>query len=158
MNRHKIFAHGSYVGNTGYNQHTRDFFRALSEYNDIKVRNFTVGDSWKGYSLTPHDEEKYFNETDRKLLYQQILWENNRSSRGNYPIYPEKSKEWEHDLNIVLCETNHYIFYDEYVGPKIGYNVCETTLQPQQFFNKLLEFDQMWVPSKWQKDCMIAQG
>ena len=64
----KIYGHGSYVGNTGYNQHTRDFFRHLSEYTQIKFRNFTIGNTWKGYNLTPHDNEPYFNETDRKIL------------------------------------------------------------------------------------------
>jgi autotransporter strand-loop-strand O-heptosyltransferase len=157
MERPKIYVHGSYVGNTGYNQHTRDFFRALTKHADIKVRNFTIGNSWKGYNLTPHDEETYFNETDRKILYQQILWEGD-GKRGNYPIYPSLEKEFEHDLNIVLCETNHYLFYDKYDGPKIAYNVWETTLQPEQYFNKLLEFDEMWVPSKWQMECMIKQG
>jgi hypothetical protein len=28
----KIFAHGSYIGNTGYNNHTREFFRHLSKH------------------------------------------------------------------------------------------------------------------------------
>jgi autotransporter strand-loop-strand O-heptosyltransferase len=158
MENPKIFAHGSYVGNTGYNQHTRDFFRELSKHFDIKVRNFTVGNSWTGYSENPHDEEKYFTDVDKKLLYQQILWQDNRQSRGDYPIYPDKSKEWQHDINIVLCETNHYIFYDNYDGPKIAYNVWESTLQPEHFFNKLKEFDELWVPSKWQKDCTVAQG
>jgi autotransporter strand-loop-strand O-heptosyltransferase len=157
MDRPKIYAHGSYVGNTGYNQHTRDFFRALTKHADIKVRNFTIGNSWKGYNLTPHDEETYFNEVDKSILYQQILWEGD-GKRGNYPIYPSKEKEFEHDLNIVLCETNHHLFYDTYSGPKIAYNVWETTLQPEQYFNKLLEFHEMWVPSKWQRDCMIKQG
>jgi autotransporter strand-loop-strand O-heptosyltransferase len=157
MEKPKIYAHGSYVGNTGYNQHTRDFFRALTKYADIKIRNYTIGSSWNQYNLTPHDNEPYFNDTDRKILYQQILWEG-EGKRGNYPIYPSKEKEFQHDLNIVLCETNHHLFYDSYDGPKIAYNVWETTLQPQQYFNKLLEFDEMWVPSKWQRDCMIKQG
>ena len=45
-----------------------------------------------------------------------------------------------------------------YEGPKIAYNVWESTLQPQGYFNKLKEFDEIWVPSKWQRDCTIAQG
>ena len=155
----KIYAHGSYVGNTGYNQHTRDFFRHLSKHAKIKLRNFTIGNSWKGYNLTPHDGEPYFNDTDREILYEQILWDNKgEGKRSNYKIYPHESKGFDQDLNIVLCETNHHIFYDEYEGPKIGYNVWESTLQPQGYFNKLLEFDELWVPSKWQKDCTIAQG
>jgi len=155
----KIYAHGSYVGNTGYNQHTRDFFRHLSKHAKIKFRNFTVGNSWKGYNLEPHNEEPYFNQTDRELLYEQVLWDDAaRGKRSNYKIYPDESKEFEQDLNIVLCETNHNLFYDEYEGPKIAYNVWESTLQPQGYFNKLLEFDELWVPSEWQKDCTVKQG
>jgi autotransporter strand-loop-strand O-heptosyltransferase len=157
MNRPKIYAHGSYVGDTGYNQHTRDFFRHLDKHADIKVRNFTVGKSWNGYNENAHDNELYFNSTDKKLLYKQILW-NTDKTRSDYPLYPHKSKEFIPDLNIVLCETNHHLFYDNYNGPKIAYNVWESTLQPQQYFNKLKEFDEMWVPSKWQRDCTIAQG
>lgn len=157
MNNPKIYAHGSYVGDTGYNQHTRDFFRHLDKHANIKVRNFTVGRSWNGYNETAHDNEHYFNETDKKLLYKQVLW-NNDKSRSDYPLYPDKSKEFTPDVNIVLCETNHHLFYDHYDGPKIAYNVWESTLQPEGYFNKLKDFDEMWVPSKWQRDCTIAQG
>ena len=157
MKRPKIYAHGSYIGNTGFNQHTRDFFRALNKYADIKVRNFTIGNTWKNYSLEPHNEEPYFNDIDKKLLYEQILWEND-GRRKNYPIYPDKSKEFTPDVNIVLCETNHYLYYDGYEGPMIAYNVWESTLQPEQYFNKLLEYDELWVPSKWQRDVTIKQG
>ena len=153
----KIFAHGSYIGNTGYNQHTRDFFRHLSKHTQIKVRNFTVGSTWKEMSSEPHNNESYFNDTDRKLLYEQVLW-NSDKTRGNNKIYEDPSKEFLPDVNIVLCETNHHLFYDEYYGPKIAYNVWESTLQPEQYFNKLKEFDELWVPSKWQRDCTIAQG
>ena len=153
----KIFGHGSYIGDTGYNHHTRDFFRHLSNHTQIKFRNFTVGKSWEGISKEPHSKEPYFNETDRKILYEQILW-NNDKSRDNHKIYPDPSKEFVPDVNIVLCETNHHLFYDEYNGPKIAYNVWESTLQPQHYFNKLQEFDEMWVPSKWQRDMTIAQG
>ena len=153
----KIYGHGSYVGNTGYNQHTRDFFRHLSKHAQIKFRNFTVGNSWKGMSSEPHNDEPYFNEVDRKILYEQILW-NTDKTRGNHKMYVGPSKEFVADVNIVLCETNHHLFYDNYLGPKIAYNVWESTLQPQQYFNKLQEFDEMWVPSKWQRDVTIAQG
>ena len=154
----KIFGHGSYIGNTGYNHHTRDFFRHLSNHSEIKFRNFTVGNSWEGYNnQTPHDNEPYINNIDRKLLYQQILWDED-GKRNNFPIYPDPSKEFFPDVNIVLCETNHHLFYDNYYGPKIAYNVWESTLQPEGYFNKLKEFDELWVPSKWQRDCTIAQG
>ena len=157
MKKPKIYVHSSYIGTTGYNQHTRDFFRELSKHIQLKVRNFTIGKTWDGYNETPHDKESYINEVDKSILYEQILW-NNDGSRSNYKIYPDNSKEFRQDLNIILCETDHHLFYDDYKGPKIAYNVWETTLQPENFFNKLKEFDEMWVPSKWQRDVTIAQG
>ena len=144
-------------GNTGYNQHSRDFFRELSNYYSLKVRNFTIGSSWNGFNETPHNGEPYLNDTDKQLLFSQILW-NNDGSRSDYPIYPNETKNFFHNLNIVLCETDHHIFYDRYIGPKIAYNVWESTLQPQHFFDKLKEFDQLWVPSEWQRQCSINQG
>jgi autotransporter strand-loop-strand O-heptosyltransferase len=153
----KIYGHGSYIGNTGYNQHTRDFFRHLSKHAQIKFRNFTIGNSWEGMNEEPHNNEPYFNEIDREILYEQILWNSDRT-RGNHKMYVDPSKEFISDVNIILCETNHHLFYDNYLGPKIAYNVWESTLQPQQYFNKLQEFDEMWVPSKWQRDVTIAQG
>jgi autotransporter strand-loop-strand O-heptosyltransferase len=157
MNKPKLYIHGSYIGNTGYNQHTRDFFRELSKKLQLKVRNFTVGKTWDGYNETPHDKESYINEIDKSILYEQVLW-NNEGGRDNYKIYPNTSKEFTPDLNIVLCETNHHLFYDGYNGPKIAYNVWETTEQPEEFFNKLKDFDELWVPSKWQRDVTITQG
>jgi autotransporter strand-loop-strand O-heptosyltransferase len=153
----KIFGHGSYVGNTGYNQHTRDFFRHLSKHAQIKFRNFTVGSTWEGFNKTPHDNEPYINEVDKELLYEQILWNGDRT-RSNHKMYIDDSKEFSPDVNIVLSETNHHIFYDTYYGPKIAYNVWESTLQPSSYFEELKKFDEFWVPSKWQKECTIKQG
>lgn len=157
MNKPKVYVHGSYVGTTGYNQHTRDFFREVSKYLQLKVRNFTIGKTWNGLNETPHDNEPYLNDVDKSILYEQVLW-NNDKSRSNFKIYPDKSKEFTQDLNIVLCETDHHLFYDNYLGPKIAYNVWETTLQPEHFFNQLKTFDELWVPSKWQKEVTVAQG
>jgi hypothetical protein len=64
----------------------------MSEYSKIKVRNFTVGSTWNGYNLTPHDKEPYINDIDKKLLYQQVLW-NHDGSRGDYPIYENPEKD-----------------------------------------------------------------
>ena len=157
MKKPKIFLHGSYIGTTGYNQHTRDFVRHLSDLTDIKVRNFTIGNSWNGMSNTPHSNEYYFNEKDEKVLYEQILWNSDRS-RSNHKMYQDESKEFVPDVNIVLCETNHHLFYDNYNGPRIAYNVWESTLQPPQYFERLKYFDEFWVPSKWQKECTVKQG
>lgn len=157
MLKPKIYVHGSYIGTTGYNNHTRDFLRELSKYTEIKVRNFTVGKSWSGHSETCHDGETYLHEKDKSLLYKQVLWVGENKSE-DFPIYSSKEKEFTPDFNIVLNETNHYLFYKNYIGPKIAYNVWESTLQPESFFNKLKEFDELWVPSKWQKGCTIQQG
>ena len=135
MENTKIFLHGSYIGTTGYNQHTRDFVRHLSELTDIKVRNYTIGKTWTSFSNEPHNNEPYFNSTDRKVLYQQIL--NTPNGRENFKIYEDDYKDFRSDVDIVLCETNHHIFYDNYDGPRIAYNVWESTLQPIHFFNRL---------------------
>jgi len=153
----KLYVHGSYVGTTGYNNHTRDFFRELSKYIQLKVRNFTVGKSWDGYNETCHDGEKYLDDLDKSLLYKQRLFVRD-GEMEDFTIYPSSEKEFSPDINIVLNETNHYLFYQKYIGPKIAYNVWESTLQPEEFFNKLKEYDELWVPSKWQRDCTIAQG
>jgi autotransporter strand-loop-strand O-heptosyltransferase len=157
MNKLKIYLHGSYIGNTGFNNHTRDFSRELSKHVDIKVRNFTVGSTWAEQNDTPHDKEPYINNIDKKILYEQTLWVG-KDKREDFKIYPDPQKNFIHDFNIILSETNHHYFYDHYVGPKIGYTVWESTLLPEGFFNKLKEFDEIWTPSKWQKDCMVKQG
>ena len=157
MEQPKIYVHGSYIGTTGYNNHTRDFFRELSNYAKIKIRNFTVGNSWTGYNNNPHDGETYLTDLDKSMLYKQILHTQN-GNLEDFDIYSDESKNFKQDFNIVLSETNHHIFYQNYMGPKIAYNVWESTLQPSNFFEQLLKFDEIWVPSKWQRDCTINQG
>ena len=156
MKEPKVYAHASYVGTTGYNNHTRDFFRHLKKHIDLKVRNFTIGKNWDWPNDEPHKED-YINEVDKKLLVEQTLW-TGKDTRDNFPIYKKYPNEFQHNVNLVLEETNHHYFYDSYVGPKIAYNVWESTLQPEGFFNKLLEYDQLWFPSQWQADCTIDQG
>ena len=155
----KVLAHGSYIGKGGYNNHTRDFFRHLSKLIDVKVRNFTIGDDWAGNVDEPHNSEDYLNDTDKKILALQSLWEDqSKGLRHDHPIYSKYKNEFVHNVNIVLQETNHNYYWDDYTGPKIGYNVWESTEQPKKFFEKLLEYDQIWVPSQWQADCTIKQG
>lgn len=61
-------------------------------------------------------------------------------------------------INIILNTVNHPDFYKAYCGYKIAYIVWESTLLPPEFFKKLLEFDEVWVPSNWQRNLMIEQG
>jgi len=159
MSTPKVKAHCSYIGTTGYNHHSRDFFRKLSEKIDLKIRNFTIGKSWNWPNNEPHNGEPYINDVDKKLLEEQTLWTNQeKGERAEFSIYKDYLNEFEHNIDLVLNETGHHFFYDLYNKPKIAYNVWESTLQPPHFFDKLLEYDQIWVPSKWQADCTIKQG
>jgi len=153
----KVFAHGPYIGTTGYANHTREFFRHLSKLIPVKVRNFTIGKSWDGFNDEPHNGEPYIDDLDKTLLYEQTL-KNQYSKLEDHKLYSNYSNEFEHNVNIVLEETDHHYYYSSYKGPKIAYNVWESTLQPEHFFNKLKEYDQIWVPSKWQAECTIRQG
>ena len=139
-----IHAHTSYVGTTGYNRHAQKFFRKLNELVDVRIRNFTVSDNF-----TPTDE-------DKKMLVSHTLWDDDE--RKDYPFFSTYNFSDKNVINLVLNETHHYYFYDNYEGPKIAYNVWESTRQPSYFFDKLKEFDQVWVPTKWQRDCTIEQG
>jgi len=158
----KVYAHGSYIGTGGYNQHTRDFFRHLSKLVDVKVRNFTIGPDWElDLGEEQHNKEKYINDVDKKLLCYQNLWIDMAAQTMSLnKLYTKYPNEFQENVNIVLAETNHhYFFWDkDYTGPKIGYNVWESTRQPDSFFKKWMEFDQLWVPSQWQRQCTIEQG
>ena len=91
----KVLAHTSYIGTGGYNNHSRDFFRHLSKLIDVKVRNFTIGDSWKGVNDECHNGESYINDTDKKILNQQTLWEDeSRGKRKDWDIYPNYPNEF----------------------------------------------------------------
>ena len=153
----KVYAHASYIGTTGFNNHTRDFFRHLSKHISLKVKNFTVGKTFNWPGNEPHNDEPYLTDLDKTLLYEQTLWKQ-KDQRSNHKIYPNYPNDFDHNVNLVLSETNHHYFYDSYDGPKIAYNVWETTKQPTEFFNRLLQYDQIWVPSEWQAECTIAQG
>ena len=37
MGKPKIYAHSCYIGHTGYNNHTRDFFRELSKSFEMQI-------------------------------------------------------------------------------------------------------------------------
>jgi glycosyltransferase involved in cell wall biosynthesis len=178
MNNFFIKGHTSFIGQTGYNAHARDFFTALSYKVDLQIRNFTVGKSWKGLGQInsngryndPHTEEKYLTEYQRKLICEQTLYcGNNQPGRYGAGLYDSEindgleylKKYNENDIvNVILSETNHHYFYclEKYKGYKIAYNVWESTLYNDIFFDTLKKYDQFWCPSEWQKQCIINQG
>jgi len=153
-----VKVHTSFIGTTGYNSHAQNFFTQLDKLVPLRVRNFTIGKSWKGYNSTPHDGEPYMNDQIRNILVEQTL-KNNDGSRSDLSIYNFNEND-DNDIHIVLNETDHHFFYDTklYDGYKIAYNVWETTLYPEHYFKKLLEYDELWLPTKWQRDCVVAQG
>lgn len=152
----KIKAHTSIIGETGYNNHSRNFFTAINKLHQVKIRNFTVGKSWKGNSKTPHEGEKYLSKEHKQMLYEQILWVKD-SERENFPIY-SFDESFVPDINITLEPMNHYMFHDNHKGYNIGYNVWETTEYPKAFFNLIHKYDQFWVPTRWQKENLVNQG
>lgn len=153
----RVFAHTSYIGTNGINAHFRNFFREMNSHCDLAVRTYTVGDSWKGYNKTPHEGEPYLTDVDRKMLSVQTLWTPDKQRR-DYPIYNTTATFRDFDLNIVADIVDHYYYYDNYARPNVAYSVWESTRMPEQYFERLKWFNEVWVPSHWQKDCMVAQG
>jgi FkbM family methyltransferase len=152
----KILAHAPFIGNTGYANHCKSFFCALNKLHTVKVRNFTIGDSWKGYNPRPHDGEPYITDEMKDMLIQQTLF-NADGTRTDYPIYGYDGS-FKPDVHIVLMEMDNHYYYDNYDGYKIAYCVWESTLFPEHFFKQLLTFDEMWVPTQWQYECLVNQG
>lgn len=154
-----VKAHTSMIGDTGYNCHSRNFFKALNKYFPVQVRNWTIGSSWQGYNNdAPHDGEYYMDDELRTMLDLQSLITPSGKSK-DFPLYQDyRQKASSEIVNIILNDNTHEYFFQDYSGPKIAYNVWETTRQPEKFFNQLKQMDQVWVPSKWQRDCTIDQG
>jgi FkbM family methyltransferase len=152
----KILAHLPFIGTTGYANHARSFFCALNKHHTVKVRNFTVGSSWVGMNDTPHNNESYITKEMKDMLILQTLW-NSDGSRSDFNMYGYKGG-YVPDVHIVLMEQNHHFYYDNYDGYKIAYCVWESTLFTDHFFKQLLKYDEMWVPTQWQYDCIIEQG
>lgn len=156
----KVKVHTSFVGRTGYNAHSRDFFTALSKLVDLKIRNFTCGDSWQGLREDPHEGETYLTDYQKHLIGEQTVI-NSEGKFYDTEVYDGLSDFQEYDIDLVLNETNHHYFYDftKFKGKfKIAYNVWESTRQPEHFWQYLIKFDQLWVPSEWQKKVSIEQG
>jgi hypothetical protein len=109
-----ILAATSFIGTTGYANHAQSFFTALDKLTPVKVRNFTVGKKWQGYNLKPHDKEPYITPQMKKMLHQQVLFEEN-GKRIWKPIYSYQDN-FKADINIILNEHDHHLFYDDYDG------------------------------------------
>lgn len=177
MNNFLVKGHTSFIGQTGYNAHARDFFTALSNEIPVKIRNFTVGKSWtnlgpiiNGRYGDPHKNELYLTDYQRNLMCEQTLYcDENQTGRYGSGIFDSEINDGLNYLNqykqediidIILSETNHHYYHclDKYKGIKIAYNVWESTRYDDNFFEILKKFDQFWCPTEWQKQCAINQG
>lgn len=148
-----IKCHGAYLGLTGFNNHTRGFFRGLSKYAKVYVRNFTV------------DENKYayLTDQDKKILSEQTLWtiHKNMNVRMDYPFSWNETyldNDINERINLITAENNHYYFYDTYYGPKIAFTMWESDTYNNEFVNLIKNYDSNIVLTKWQKECLIRQG
>jgi len=142
MSKIQVMAHTSFLGHTGYNNHSKNFFTNLNKYIPTRVRNYTYCDD-----LT------YLKPEELSLLIEQE-WKNPPYKIGSPFVRDPESTL----VNIVLNESHHYYFYDKYDSPMIAYNVWEATKQIPEYFNRILEYDQFWCPTEWQRQCTIDQG
>lgn len=156
----KVRAHTSYLGHTGYASHARGFFRSLSRFCDLRVRNF----NWDSAEKL----SKYINEIDLSIL-DQITLTGAEDRRSDYAIqdvhefsglgFKNRPEGFVPDVDIVLIEPSHYYFFEEYKAKtKIAYTVWESTEVSDLFLNIIKKFDAVWVVSQWHKDCLINQG
>lgn len=138
----QVIGHTSFLGHTGYNNHSRNFFTHLNNYIPTRIRNYThVSDL------------SYLKKEEHDLIIQQNLDGHPRPIGRPFTPNPKDTL-----VNIVLNESHHYYFYDKYDSPMIAYNVWESTKQLPEFFNRILEYDQFWCPTEWQRQCTIDQG
>lgn len=138
----QVVAHTSFCGKTGYNAHSQAFFTNLNKHIPVRIRNYSYTDDLS--SLT---------EEQHKMLIEQ-KWNDPPFKIGR----PYIQHAYDTTVNIVLNESHHYFFYDQYKSPKIAYNVWESTKQLPIFFKRILQYDQFWCPTKWQRQCTIDQG
>ena len=134
--------YGSYLGFSGYSNHTRNFSLALNRYTPVRIKNFSHSNNLD-----------YLSEEQKNMIIYQN-WSHEPWEVGT-PFNPAKDEKI---LNIILAETNSRLYYNQYNGPKIGFCVWESSRQPESFFEKLKELDLLFVPSSWQRDCTIEQG
>jgi autotransporter strand-loop-strand O-heptosyltransferase len=142
MNNIQVVAHTSFCGKTGYNAHSQGFFTHLNKLIPTRVRN---------YSYT--DDLSCMTKEQMDMIIQQ-KWNDPPYQIGK-PFTPDPNKI---QVDIILNESHHYFFYSEYSSPMIAYNVWEATKQLPEFFNRILQYDQFWCPTEWQRRCTIEQG
>lgn len=138
----QVVGHTSFLGHTGYNSHSKHFFTNLNKHLPVRIRNYTYV-----------DDLSYLSQEELNMIIEQD-WPDPPHKIGR-PFQPDPNDTI---VDIVLNESHHYFFYHQYQSPMIAYNVWEATRQIPQFFKRLLDYDQFWCPTEWQKQCTIEQG
>lgn len=152
-----ILVHGTVLNLGGIAHHTRQFCKFLSQYHNVKIRNFNIPSNWNGH--TGPDVYKDLQELEpihHNLLHLQSLWgENNQLF--DYPLSGH-DPNFEPDFHLIMAEANHHYHYQNYDKPVIVYFPWETTRLHDNFVLKLRDFDYIWVPSEWQKNILVENG
>jgi len=156
-----ILIYGTLIGPGGITHHTREFTKRLSKLHNVKFKNFNVPIGWDGvYSPTMYSNLDELDSVHHTILHQQSLW----TPDGNLMDYPLSGYDSEFiaDIHLVMAEANHHYYYHNRLenseAPVIAYFPWETSEIRADFFNHLLTFTQVWIPSKWQYDIMVKQG
>ena len=138
----QVIGNTSFLGSTGYNNHSRNFFTHLNKIMPVRIRNYTYV-----------KDISYLKQEERDMIIEQE-WQDPPYKIGR-PFIPNPEDT---QVNIVLNESHHHYFYDPYKSPMIAYNVWEASRQMPEYFNRILQYDQFWCPTECQKQWTIDQG
>ena len=75
----QIKGHCCYIGETGYNYHSKGLFRALSKYNNLYIRNFTIDTKFIPDEIDKLilSEQSYFDQVFKSLKSYAMPWNKN---------------------------------------------------------------------------------
>ena len=106
-----VKAHTSYVGFTGYNRHSQDFFRALNNFIPVRIRNFTVDSN---FEQSKEDRDLIIDQTyiiDGELVdyqineqYDDIKDANNESVQATVEFLDPNTEELKFSDEITQAE------------------------------------------------------
>lgn len=129
--RKNIVATCPYFGRNGFVNHSRNFFTHLSKYNNIYIKDLNYNNNYS-YNLP-------------------VI-----GKRGEDPNYAALNTNGQ-IYDIVLAELHEKEFsFPEHAKhhTKIGYYVWESTHYYPEALERMQYLDQIWVPSKWQRDTL----
>lgn len=159
-----ILIYGTIIGPGGIAHHTREFTKRLAQSHNVKFVNFNVPTEWSGvYSTDMYNDNSELDEIHHQILHLQTLWDSDEIGGYRLNDYPLSGydTDFKPDIHLVMAEANHHYHYKPFhklKEPAIAYFPWETDRVRDDFFNELLKFDRVWVPSQWQKGVLVNQG